>query len=399
MNSAVVAVVVLIFYFLGFKFYSKFLSLKIFQISVGDLHMARGNLPAEINKILKKYDLQRKIRVIYENSESIYWNLAEKGKEEKADVVKLRSDAFCVMNVPPWVKLQSHINWLEQSAELHLPEEGEWSDEERLPIYVDYADQVHAYVQTIANYLDIDESGLDHFTVYTMGDFSFIEAVEKGGKYSKKEFERLSRRLEATPSYFISKENIIYLSDLSMSRAAEEAAKFIYGKCSDYPGLGKTSETRFFQTIYIEALGFFGSKLLNHKRKCEQTREFKLLLKRNHGKKLSNVGKDRREVAKQVIYFKEMEKSVERGGEFPRNLPATLKKDGKIAFKVAKALGYMIGERLYIALIENRISRADIKDLFYYKLENLHDAAKGVEGLLQRIKGIKSKYRGKIDHL
>ncbi len=33
MNSAVVAVVVLIFYFLGFKFYSKFLSLKIFQIS------------------------------------------------------------------------------------------------------------------------------------------------------------------------------------------------------------------------------------------------------------------------------------------------------------------------------------------------------------------------------
>ena len=96
----------------------------------GDLHMCRAHLPGEVIRLLGTYGLKRRTVTIFENSETIYWLLATRGLEEKVDVVKLRSDAYCVLNVPPWVKLQSHINWIEQNAELQISEEHEWSDDE-----------------------------------------------------------------------------------------------------------------------------------------------------------------------------------------------------------------------------------------------------------------------------
>ena len=70
-----------------------------------------------------------------------------------------------------------------------------------------------------------------------------------------------------------------------------------------------------------------------------------------------------------------------------------------VAFMVAKALGYMIGDRIYLGLIEGKISREFIQRLFYYRLPNKEAAIKILEKLLQNLSGIKSKYRGKIDHL
>ncbi len=314
-------------------------------VLIGDLHLAPAHLPAEVSRVLKQKKIQKNSLTIYQNSDSVYWKLAKLGMVEKVDVVKVRDDAFCLMHTPPIVCQQSYLNWLEH-------EEGE----------IDYADARHNFlelVDRIAHYLRIPLGPKkDEIEVYTCGDLSFLKDLEKDPHFSKQEVTQIKRQILASESYFIPKKPLVYLANLSLNHAAEEASHYLKYLCTgeEHP---RDRIDAFYANILHEALGFFGSKLVNPKRKCFHMTEFRAMLRYFKHHRIPKGREMEVEMGKLILAYKLWE---HRGAA----LAATFVFDQPfdVFFAITHALGYMLGDLMFYGLMSNVIRKSDVRKLF-----------------------------------
>ena len=155
---------------------------KKFFIFIGDLHVAPPHLPKDLKEALKEMGVEKKELILYQNSESIYWKLAERGLEHDVEVVQIDKKSFCRLHTPPVIGQRSYLNWLEH-------EEGE----------LDFSDAKHQFmelVERITHFLKIDLGReKEKVEVYTCGDLSFLEHVEKSKRFSKEEIEAIKRQI------------------------------------------------------------------------------------------------------------------------------------------------------------------------------------------------------------
>jgi hypothetical protein len=100
-----------------------------------------------------------------------------------------------------------------------------------------------------------------------------------------------------------------------------------------------------------EALGFFGSKLVNPRRGCAGLAEWARRVARMRG------------VDRQIAAFVLAHKAAEAEGpdEAVKLLP--LRRD-RLFHGVSHALGYLLGDALYQAFDTGRVEKADIRALF-----------------------------------
>ncbi|OGQ46426.1 MAG: hypothetical protein A3H42_00095 [Deltaproteobacteria bacterium RIFCSPLOWO2_02_FULL_46_8] len=318
---------------------------KIF-IFIGDLHVAPPHLPKEVNAALKKLGLQKRELILYQNSESIYWRLVKQGLEDLVEVVRIDEKSYCRMHTPPVICQRSYLNWLEH-------EEGE----------IDYADPKHSFlelVDRISHFLKIDlGKEKDRVEVFTCGDLSFLDRIKESGRFSPEEFKAIKRQIINSESYYIPKLRFAYLSNLSINHAGEEAAHFIKHICS-----GEEKPREPFDALYAnilhEALGFFGSKIINHKRKCYHEKDFQKLL--TYFQNISPTAERRLEYETALIV--QEAKKLESEGEAISDI-GILSKRPDLFFTVSHALGYMLGDKLYYAMLDSQISKTEVRHLFY----------------------------------
>lgn len=314
-------------------------------VFVGDLHIAPDNLPKQVAKaIADSYDSGREL-FLYQNSEKIYWRLAEAQLEDKVEVVRLDDKSFCLINTPPIVWQQSYLNWLEN-------EEGE----------IDYQDPKHSFLDLadrIARFLGIRlPKAKDEVEVFTCGDLSFLERLEEDPDFSARERRMIQKQVELSESYYIPKHKWVYLANVSLNHAAEEATHFIRHLVAG-DEFARSHEDAFYANVLHEAIGFFGSKIINQKRKCMRVEDFRSLIE--YFKK-NRVPRDRGfelEVAHMVIEVKKHEK---------RGLPVanagSIYRRHELFFGVTHALGYMLGEILYHAMLQGKFGKREIGKLF-----------------------------------
>lgn len=316
-------------------------------VFTGDLHIAPQHLPKEVDILLKQNKLAKKKLLLFQNSEKIYWKLAEEGLEVKAELVKLNESSFCIQNTPPIIWQQSYINWLEH-------EEGE----------IDFADAKHSFLeltQRIAQFLEISlPKKYDEVEVYTSGDLSFLKRLEEDPQFTKKEIKIIKRQIMASESYYMQKGRIAYLGSISLNHVAEEAAHYVRHLCAgnEFPRLPVDA---FYANALHEALGFFGSKIINHQRKASHEKEFKSLLiyfRNSQGQVPRDKSKEV-EIAQLVLELKQMEKQNRLITE-----SRVMKQDMELFLGVTHALGYMLGDRLYYGMISQKISKEEITKLF-----------------------------------
>ncbi len=327
----------------------------------GDLHVARDHLPLIVRSALQKRGLKRRHVVVHQNAEPIYWALAEEGLERVVDVVRIAEDCYCVLSATPLVKLQSYLNWEQNHEELCGFVHPAWRAAEGEP---DYTEQMHELVRTIAGFLEIDEPGLDDFTVYTTGDLDFIDALERDPRFSARELAEIRRHVEECESYFIPKAKIIYLADLSLHCAAEEAAHFINTVCAGFEGARRGARDAFFYVAMREALGFFGSRIIDHRRYCMSEADCREFLAANRRKRLDGRGRQLREVSRLVLRHREAERAFVQSGRRPRGR-AVYRLPPALRSAVAHALGYIAGDKLHNALLHGKIAKKDVRALFY----------------------------------
>ncbi len=343
-------------------------------IFVGDLHIAPTHLPQSVQTELDKKKIQKKRLILYQNSETIYWELADEGIEDHVEIVRLSDSEFCITNTPPIVWQQSYLNWLEHEEDS-----------------IDYADAKHSFaelVRRIAQFLEIPptqnfEEDLEEVEVFTCGDLSFLKKVSQDESFSPTEIQRIKKQILASESYCIPQKKYVYLANISLNHAAEEAAHYLKHLCS---GLEEPRDPvdAFYANALHEALGFFGSKIINHKRKCFHEKEYLGLVSYLTSGKAPRGRKTELEMALLILKARELDK---------KGVPIRSKRfyrgQNDLFFGVTHGLGYMLGDRLYYALLEERITKEEIRKVFGDPMKEKGEPFNLYKRLLRKIRGVR----------
>jgi len=330
----------------------------------GDWHVAPSHLPHSVDNLLKKRGLTRKRLIIFQNSEQIYWQLCKKRLEHRIDVVQIHKDTYCIITATPLVKLQSYLDW-----ERGVEELGYGSLWERDVGGEDYAEQMALIIKTIAESLGITEEGLNRFTLYSTADLDFLDVMKERGKLLREELDKIKKQIERDESYFIPGSNVIYLSNLSINHAAEEAAHFVNSVCAGKVPKRENAFDAFYRRVVAEALGFLGSKIINHKRTCYSIKDFSDFLVENRGKRLPRELEHMRKVAKFLLAHKRFEERFAKTGKYTSVPRKIYEANDEVFSDVAHAIGYPLGNQLYQAMIGDAVSREEVRELFYRKFD------------------------------
>jgi hypothetical protein len=347
----------------------------------GDLHVATCHLPAAVNKLLSEFGVNPRTTVIYQNSEHIYWELAKNMLEQETEVLLLGENRFCIINTSPVIKFQSYLNWIDKTRELASPSlptlRSDSVGEEGL------YDQILHLVDIIAQFMEIEADGLQDFLVYSPADLDFLDRLRIDIGLSPEEIRTIASHIRSNESCFIEKGNIIYIANLSINHAAEEAAHFIHTVCAG-PGRCDISQAEdFYCRVMREALGFFGSKIVNPKRPCYEVHDFKNLRKTYPGKApdriqhLQMIGRlFRRHKRYERNFLSKGKPWGLRGSMYELPLPLHL--------GVTHAVGYDLGNRLFKGMLEGVVTKGEIRNLFYVDFATLEQSLTTYLDLLLR---------------
>jgi hypothetical protein len=379
----------------------------------GDLHVARDHLPLIVDTLLQRRNEKRRRTIIHQNSEAIYWRLANENREQEVDVVKLADDAFCVLNATPIEKLQSYLNWESERDEMtpvvewdDHPEsnDGEDDDEDDDDVVEvdrdgpDYSEQVLGFVTTIAKFLEIQRDDLDDFELFTVSDLDWLDAVED--RFTSEELDDLKRQVESGMSCFIPRGNIIYLASADVSGAAEEATHFLHAKCAGIADTVREPFTAFYQHCVTEALGFFGSKLIDHKRECWTEQDCQLFIERHarDHKRLDAMGQLQFARAALVLQHKKNERAWLATNEW-RRLERIYRQPTEVFLGVTHILGHALGDKLYEGLVSGRLDKAWIREAFTSRLDDRTSAFFKYLELVARTQGIDHTHASRGERL
>ncbi|WP_246845026.1 ChaN family lipoprotein [Bdellovibrio sp. NC01] len=326
----------------------------------GDLHLAGAHIPQEIVNCLGKPSAKKILR-IFQNAEKIYFQLLKQDLEATTDLVRLSQNTFCLMSVPPWVKWQNYLMYLEQTYDRVLFEsedDDDWDDDDEEE-ELDYSDHVGRYVQIISEELGQPVSTAN-LSVYTAHDSAFwVQAREK---YDAKKLKWIEALIADEVSFYLPEIEAAYLARASVNHAATLAMQFVHAQLAGRKLLFTDMPKDFLRLIWIEAISYFGSKIINHKRKTDTIADIKATLA---SRGPNDMGKE----SLQLALAQKMHELMVITGVPKHRLQAQPRK--KWSFVIAaRLLGGMMGERLFAGYHDNLVSTKNILSFLKKPLDN-----------------------------
>ena len=336
----------------------------------GDLHIASKHIPQKVNNLLKKKKGKKiKTVTVFQNSDEIYWKLLVNNMAHKVDVVKISTNAYCVLSSTPWIKWQSYKSWIEEHGNLLADKE----EEETFGYYElpDFFHDILGFAQNIQVFLQEEVPSLDNFEVYTALDTKVLDKIEQyfqSVEAPKKSIQKLiEAELIENRSILIPDLSVIYLLDFSQTRAAEKSAQWVSVKMTDQLCVyGKDFDEKelFYRLVIWEAIGYFGSKIVNPKRKCEQYKDFERMLERIEGKKTTGLKRDEKIVAQEVLKHRDYELAKLETQDHIQPPRKIFLLKPKLFFMCAQSIGEILGDQLYSKVIADRVSLKVVTKLF-----------------------------------
>lgn len=344
---------------------------------MGDLHLAQKHLPSDFKAELKKKRLDRSVLVIHQNHEQFYWELVEQGMEQFVEVIRMKPRVYCVMNATPWVKLQSHLKWIETLSE-GSPGKNALSDYARAIDLLDHSHEVTSMISILRDFFEISDPIPEDFRIRGPLDLSFLERVQENKTYTRMQQKILSREMGEFESIFFPKEDILFLTNLSINHIAVQTAYYMHSTLSHFSGIFERPGVDFYTFVWIEALAFLCSKVVNPKRQCHGMIDLRRKLRSYRKKKL---GKSTNAKATQfaLVHLEvERKRMYGRKGKLGLRIPKeTSSIETILAYhKAAKILGALLGHGIYSALMENRVEKDEVRALFYCPFTQKHNPLK-----------------------
>jgi uncharacterized iron-regulated protein len=229
----------------------------------GDYHLARPHLPAAILRASPPGAKRPRIMRVFQNSENLFFKLAKLNLESRVDVIQLTGSDFCLNSVAPWVKWQSYLIFLERLYDSELYEDAEG---------IDYTDLVVGYIRLLSKDLGL-KVGCDRLSVFTAGDRDWLRKVST--KLSDREVRQFQKMVTQETSFYIPQLQWGYLARPTVNHASMLAADYIHSQVSGRRELYWQMPHDFTRQIWLYAVTYFGSKLVNPKRRIDTLTDLK----------------------------------------------------------------------------------------------------------------------------
>ncbi len=342
-------------------------------VMIGESHLASGHLPARVREALARRNLEKRSVRVLQNLEEVYWKLARQG-DQAADVVTIDPGVYCVFNASPIAKYESY----RQTINRWKAEEGE--DQ------LDLTPTIYNMIDTILQFLRVDKythrtrtdgEGLrvlvDEFPdVYSCLDRGALRDLLRSEVFSEAERAEVRRRIRRKGSCYLPRVNAILIGELSLVHGGEEAAHFVnFALRGDVgtveEGLASQADL-FYGSVMEEAIGFFGSKLIDPSR----NHFFETKLYEYHRKDPEFIEKNTeysyrqfRSIIDFILLHKRFEREYEEADEIPEAIRRGIRtRNRKMASILTHELGYFLGQQIYDGYQQGVIDRAFLRDLF-----------------------------------
>lgn len=371
----------------------------LLMVLFGDLHVAERHLPAAVDAELARAGATRRRLIVYQNVERIYWSLARRGLEQKVDVVKIRDGAFAVLNSTPLASFRSYLDWQEQHEGLRCEMHPWWCDVGGPE--VDLTDLVIDFVRTISAFLGIQLPipKLEQLSVRTTHERDYLRHLGRQ-ILTPEEVREIEVQIRKNAPTFVTRADTIFLPDFSVNHAAEQAAQFVLFRCSGTRRwVRRRHEDEFYAMVLRSALGYFGSKLVNHKRLCRKEPDYREFLARNRGRRLAlDWQRELRRVAAYVCLHVERERAWLARGVWQkvRNINGL---DLSVRLGFAHALGYMLGDRLFDALVQGHAQKEEIRRLFRRSFDRPGEPLSEYLYLVRRLQHVPELYASRMERI
>jgi len=321
-------------------------------VLIGDLHLASNHLPAELDRQFAGAAPRRLL--VYQNSDALYWDLAQRGSETDTQVLRLGRDRFCVLEVPPHVKLQSYLGW--EQAQERWTEDGAWDGESSGPSCAAILQHLAAQLAAFIGVAPVDA----HVEVFGQLDEAFFDALAAAevGPELRRE---LQLHAFSNRSVWVPELNAVYLPYFSINHAAEEAAHVLQSRTGGFtPVVGDAYEDFYARALWA-CVGYAASKIVNPRRRVTSEDELRAFSqaanRRLHEPELAF----RKLVARFVLQHREFERA-ERGGRRGR-LKQIYEQDLEVTLEICWMLGALAGERVAAALRRGHMTPDDLRAL------------------------------------
>jgi hypothetical protein len=362
----------------------------------GDYHISPNHLPKEVDARLAPLGVTPQRTIIYQNAENLYWMLAADRKEE-ADVLQIGADSFCLMNTVPATKLQSYLDWLEYAEDGYFPVRGNWAELSG----ENYFSQLRSIIQNLDSLFQFKfpMESLERLTVYSSRNLDFTEVIQ-GTPELRGQIRRINDKIRRGEGFLIGYQEggadsyLIYLPNSSINQAAEEATHFmnvvLRGRLKRVP----VGHDYFYANVLTEALGFFGSKMINEKRKAPTESSLRLFLgKVKQGMESPNQAETVK-ISRLILQHLHLEKRSSREMDFRKKFAQVFADRTAMPQIFSTQLGYMLGNRLYYAVKKGLIPLKDIRDLFYENFEHPGLAFSAYSRFVRQLKRIRPPVPG-----
>lgn len=306
---------------------------------VGQFHVAPGHLPRKVEALLG--DTQRETLVVYQNAEGVYWSLARTGKVESTRAVELSAREVCLVNTSPVVCQRSFLDYVEAEAgDAPIDETG-------------IALTFRHLARDIGRFTGLKVgNAVDQVLVLSAGDFDAIERLSKRARFTAAELRHLEQHVLSLESAWIPRARAVWIASFSLNHAAEEAAHFVRHLCvGDAMERPRSRADGFWARCLEEALGFFGSRLVNPKRRCTQLDEWTWHFESGRGE------------MKRVAAFT-LAISTALGDDLAAAQAMVPVASLSLMNGVSHSLGYLLGAAMAQAFGRKMISAAEVRALF-----------------------------------
>jgi hypothetical protein len=364
-------------------------------VLAGESHLARHHLPGKVTAALKKKGFEKRGVIVLQNLEEIYWQLAERGLEQ-VEVVSLGVDRFCHFNVSPIAKYEAYRRTIEG-----------WKDDEG-DGSVDLTATVHGMIDTILKFLGINKYAhpvrreghprevlVDLYPdVYFGLDDAELRRLLRGHRFAPEEVEEIAAHVTRSGSCYIPRINAIIIGTFNAVHAGEEAAHFVNlvlkGETHDAAPRQMPQHDLFYGGVLEEALGFFGSKLIDPSRNHFFETAFYQYYRKSREEieaKTPYSYEDFNAIIHFILLHKKFERTYERYDEVPAEILVGIRSEPRRANVLIHELGYFLGQQIYDGYREGRLTRREIAALFRRSFRESGSSLRAYLDLIEKVRG------------
>ena len=362
-------------------------------VVIGESHLARNHLPMKVTERLKRRGLEKRGLIVLQNLEQVYWSLAADGHRD-VDVVRLAPDAYCQFNASPIAKYEAYRRTIEL-----------WRDEDEHDGGVDLTSTVHGTIDMILKFLGIDrfsrvkaqshtlEPLVDLYPeVYSGLEIDDLKSLLRGAHFSSEESEEVLGHVARDGSCYVPRINAVIIGVLNMAHAGEEAAHFVNlalkGEIQDDAPRAMPQHDLFYSGVIEEALGFFGSKVVDPGRNHFFETQFYQFYRKDPATIEAQTPYTYAEfttIINFILLHKKFEQSYEQYGEVPEEILAGIRAEPQRANILVHELGYFLGQQLHDAYRAGILSRREMQALFRQSFQETGSALETYLDLTRKV--------------